>query len=224
MNKQEVKQRIEALLQRFSQASSQVAYSSVIPQSLTSGKLYEAHVLSLVIEKLATEERYKLVLKNSSFLPLKSAPGPINRDYAYFELWRDSVLRAELWTDVEFISLSCVQRGNAASPSKGDYHEMDLMVTAPNLNGRPLYDQIWLAVECKNTGYGKKLLREVLGIRRELSLLKGEPHATRFAKWPRANVPVAPASCLLVYASDPAVLEFSGPGEVFGIDFNYEPI
>lgn len=223
MNKQAVKQRIESLLQRFAQATSQAAYSSVIPQSMTTGKLYEAHVLSLVIEKLATEERYQVVLKNSSFLPLKSAPGPINRGYAYFELWRSGVLCAELWTDVEFISLSCAHRGKVSAPDKGGYHEVDIMVADPGLTGRPLYTQIWLAVECKNTGYGKSLLKEILGIRRELSLLQG-PQTTRFERWPRTTVPADPASCLLVYSSDPVVADYSGPGEVFGIDFHHEPI
>src|SRR5438128_854455 len=100
MNKRAVKKKIEMLLRRFVSALSQSAYSSVIPTALTAGKLYEAHVLSLVIEALSVQESYTIRLINSMFLPLKSAAGPINRSYAYFELRRNQSLRAEIWTDV----------------------------------------------------------------------------------------------------------------------------
>lgn len=224
MNKQSAKRKIEASLRRFVAASSQAAYSSVIPAAMTAGKLYEAHVLSRVIEALATQEGYSIRLINSAFLPLKSAPGPINRSYAYFELWRSGSLRAEIWTDVEFISLSCAARGNAGSPSPGDYHELDIVVAEEGLSGRPLYDAIWLGVECKNTAaYTKNLLKEILGIRRELSFLQ-PPQATCFANWPRPTVPAKPPSCLMVYSADQNVANYSGPGEVFGIDFVYEPV
>lgn len=223
MNKKAVKAKVEALLKKFAAATSQEAYSSVIPKSLTTGKLYEAHVLSLVIEKLAVQEGYRVVLKNSLFLPLKSAPGPINRSYAYFELWQGRTLCAEIWTDVEFLSLSYSQRGSASMPGKGDYHELDIIVAEPGLSGRPGHTTIWLGVECKNTGYTKNLLKEILGIRRELSLLQAD-EKTRFSSWPRTMVPARPASCLMVYSTDQAVSGYSGPGDVFGIDFVYEPI
>jgi hypothetical protein len=223
VNRRAVKSKIEALLKRFSIASSQGAYATVIPQSLTSGKLYEAHVLSLVIEALSVHEGYSVVLRNSTLLPLKSAPGPINRNYAYFELRKNGALRAEIWTDVEFLSLSCQQRGKTISPDKGDYHELDIIVAEPGLSGRPRHSHIWLGVECKNTGYTKNLLKEILGIRRELSLLRDD-QSTRFSVWPRKSVPADPPSCLMVYSTDQAVSGYSGPGQVFGIDFKHEPI
>jgi hypothetical protein len=223
MNKQLIKQRIEAALERFASATSKAAYSSVVPQSMTAGKLYEAHVLSLVIEKLATQENYQIILKNSTFLPLKSAPGPINRSYAYFEVRRGGTLHAEIWTDVEFISLSCAQRGNTLSLTKGDYHELDILIADPGLTGRPPHSAVWLGVECKNTGYTKSLLKEILGIRRELSFLQDD-RPTRFSIWPRSSVPANPPSCLLVYSTDQAVAGYTGPGTVFGIDFVHEPI
>ena len=223
MNKRAVKEKIEALLRKFASASSQTAYGNVIPQSLTAGKIYEAHVLSRVIEALSVQEGYGIILKNSTFLPLKSAPGPINRSYAYFEVRRQGMLCAEIWTDVEFISLSCVQRGNALSPDKGDYHELDILVADPGLSGRPQYTAVWLGVECKNTGYTKNLLKEILGIRRELSFLQNS-QSTRFSVWPRTAVPATPPSCLMVYSTDQAVSGYSGPGKVFGIDFVHEPI
>jgi hypothetical protein len=224
VNKQNAKRKIETLLRRFVTASSQSAYSSVIPAAMTAGKLYEAHVLSKVIEALATRESYSIRLINGMFLPLKSAPGPINRSYAYFELRRSGSLRAEIWTDVEFLSFSCHQRGKRYLPDRGDYHELDIIVATAGISGRPQYSDIWLGVECKNPAtYGKNLLKEILGIRRELSLL-ADARATRFTNWPRSIVPANPPSCLMVYTTDSSVTSYSGPGETFGIDFVYESI
>jgi hypothetical protein len=105
----------------------------------------------------------------------------------------------------------------------GDYHELDLAITDSGVSGRPSHSQIWLGVECKNTGYTKGLLKEILGIRRELSLLQND-RPTRFNSWPRTSVPAEPPSCLLVYSTDAAVNNYSSPGSVFGIDFYHEPI
>ena len=84
-------------------------------------------------------------------------------------------------------------------------------------------DELWLGIECKNTGYQKGLLKEILGIRRELSLLSNSK-LTRFRVWPRTTVPADPASCLLVYSTDANVSDYAAPGEVFGIDFIYDPM
>lgn len=79
---------------------------------------------------------------------------------------------AELWTDVEFTSLSYDQRGASAPIQREDYQELDIVVTDAGVSGRPRHAEIWLGVECKNTGYTKGLLKEILGIRRKLSLLQ----------------------------------------------------
>ena len=222
MNKKAIKARIESLIKRFASASSSSAYA-LVPQSLTSGKLYEAHVLSIVIEQLSTQENYQITLINSRFIPLKSSPGPVNRSYPYFELRRGANLVAELWTDVEFTSLSYYQRGTSRPIQRGDYHELDIVVTDSGVSGRPSHSNIWLGVECKNTGYNKGLLKEILGIRRELSLFV-DSRSTRFTRWPRSQVPADPPSCLMVFSTDVAVSQYSSPGDEFGIDFQYEQI
>lgn len=222
MNKKAVKAKIESAIRRFATSSSSMAYG-LVPHSLTSGKLYEAHVLSIVIEQLCTQENLNITLVNSRFIPLKSSPGPINRIYPYFELRRGRSLVAEMWTDVEFTSLSYSQCGASRPVNRGDYHELDIVVTDPRVTGRPNHSQIWLGVECKNVGYTKGLLKEILGIRRELSLLH-RLKPTRFTRWPRSEVPAEPPSCLMVYSTDPVVSQYSDPGKVFGIDFNHEPI
>ena len=221
MSKTAIKKRIERAIKRFAQAASNKAFA-LVPQSMTSGKLYEAHVLSLVIEQLVVTERYRVVLVNTNFITLKSAPGPINRSYPYFRLEKNGRSCAEIWTDVEFLSLSHAQLA-PSSLTRGAYHELDILVVDHSASGRPRHDQIWLGVECKNTGYSKSLLKEILGIRRELSLLQS-PQSTRFNSWPRSTVPASPSSCLLVYATDSSVQNYSEPGDFFGIDFFHETL
>jgi len=217
-----LKRRIEAAIRRYAQASSHKAYS-LVPSSLTSGKLYEAHVLSLVLKRLNQDENFRIVLMNSTFVPLKSAPGPINPSYPHFDLFQRGSKVAELWTDIEFLSLSYDRSGGSAKPTPGDYHELDIVIVEPGSTGRPTHKSIWLGVECKNTGYNKDLLRSILGVRRELSLLQDD-RPTNFANWPRSMVPADPPSCLIVYSTDSAVLSYTAPGRIFGIDFFHEPI
>jgi hypothetical protein len=194
----------------------------LVPATATPGKLYEAHVLSRVVEHLVVDEGYSLTLVGSSKIQLKSSPGPINRSYPRIEPRRLGACVAELWTDVEFLALShCSQLG--ASPTKGCYHELDIIIVDPGLSGRPRCETIWLGVECKNTGYQKGLLKEILGVRRELSLLQ-PGQSTKFSAWPRSLVPASPASCLVVYSTDANVVAYSAPGTFFGIDFVYEPM
>ena len=222
MNKDAVKRRIEKAIQNYATAQSLNEFD-LVPQSLTSGKLYEAHVLSIVIEKLATEEYFQITLKNSKFISLKSSPGPINRSYPYFQLERDQSVVAELWTDIEFKSLSYDKRHTDRPIQRGDYHELDIVVTDSRVECRPQHSQIWLGVECKNTRFKKGFLREILGIRRELSLL-GPPGKTRFSRWPRTCVPADPNSCLMVYSTDAGVTNYDSPGGLYGIDFCHEGI
>ena len=217
-----LKRRIERAIRRYARATSSQAYS-LVPTSLTLGKLYEAHVLSLVLEQLHRNERLRIVLVNSNFITLKSAPGPINLQYPHFDLFRRNNKIAEIWTDVEFLTLSYDQNSGSGVPSPGDYHELDIVVVNPRISGYPRHNDIWLGVECKNTGYTKALLREILGVRRELSLLRG-PNQTHFSMWPRSMVPADPPSCLIVYSTDPAIVNYASPGTVFGIDFFHETL
>lgn len=217
-----IKRRIERAIRRYARATSAQAYS-LVPLTLTLGKLYEAHVLSLVLEKLHRIEGFRIVLVNSNFVYLKSAPGPINSQYPHFDLYRQNDKIAEIWTDIEFLTLSFNRNGGLGTPSPGDYHELDILLVNPGITGYPRHNEIWLGVECKNTGYTKAFLREILGVRRELSLLQG-PHQTYFSRWPRSVVPADPPSCLVVYSTDPAILNYTSPGTVFGIDFFHETL
>jgi hypothetical protein len=123
---------------------------------------------------------------------------------------------------VEFLTLSHDARG-APPLSNGDYHELDILVVEYDAANRPGHDQVVIGIECKNTPYTKDLLRAILGVRRELSLLRPRPGVrTPFTSWPRRQVPAYPPSCLLTYCTSAAILNYDAPGETFGIDFVHE--
>ncbi len=223
MTMEEVRNRIDAAFRAFTSAAHPSQYATLLSSNAAAGKLYEAFVLAKIAERLVTDEGMHLTLVNSNNIALKSAPGRINRRYPRIDAARQGQTVAELWTDVEFLSLSYCGRGMFTPPTPGDYHELDILMVEPELSDRPCHDQIQLGVECKSSGYGKKLLKEILGIRRELSLLVPD-QTTRFSSWPRSAVPADPPSCLLVFSADPTVTRYSDPGQTFGIDFFYEPL
>jgi hypothetical protein len=221
MNKAEIRKQLESAFKKHLNIPRKTV-TELVPSSITEGKLYEAYVLSKVVAKLVNDEGFSLVLVGGSKLKLKSSPGPINRSYPHIELHRYSTCVAELWTDVEFLALS-YSRLLSLPLTKGSYHELDIVIVDVGSQGRPPHSAVWLGIECKNTAYQKGLLKEILGVRRELSFLT-QPIETRFSAWPRSYVPADPPSCLVVFATDAAVLEYSDPGEVFGIDFFHEPM
>jgi hypothetical protein len=194
-----------------------------IPKKLTSGKLYEAFVLGHVAERLTTQEGLTLRLSAGKNLRLKSSPGPINRAFPHIDVFRNGHLAGEIWTDIEFTTLSYATSFGGSAPRPGQYHELDIAVLRPAQSGRPPHDSVMLGIECKNTGYEKNMLKEILGVRRELSLLS-DSRPTAFARWPRTTVPAHPPCCLMVFATDAAVTTYTDPGTTFGIDFEHLPM
>ena len=221
MTENEVKKEIDYVLQKYLEGPTS-GFGKLAPAVPAAGKLYEAFILSRIVEDLVRRNGYTLTLVGGDKFYFKSGGGPINTDYPRIQLKANGNCVAELWTDIQFLALSCCLR-NSGRITKGDYHELDVLVVDPGTTGRPRPDSIWLAVECKDTSFQKSVLKEVLGIRRELSLLQ-EPVATRFPNWPRRVVPAIPPSCLSVYSTDVSVTEYSAPGQVFGIDFIYQPM
>lgn len=218
--------KIDSIFKKYAAAKSAASKTSILPSKVTDGKVYEAWVLALVLEKLETEEGYKVSLDGGPELRLKAAPGPINPDYAHFVLEHPVTgTLMNVWTDIEFLTLSYAEAGPFAPPPvDGDYHELDVVVVDEDVTGRPANDQVLLGVECKNSAFGKDLLRAALGVRRELSLYTGKGFPTHFKKWPRNKVQAKPASCFLVYSTAWSVNKYQKNGEIFGIDFICEPL
>lgn len=225
MNRQDVLTKIRAAFKNHLGANSKKA-KALVPQSVLAGKLYEAFVLSEVVERLKIDEGYFLQLTHGRSLRLKMSPGPINRQYPHIDLIKNGKKEAELWTDVEFLSLS-YSKSPTRIATRADYHELDIIITDPDIptRGRPSFSQIWLGIECKNISVqkNKDVLRSILGVRREMSLLQGS-QTTRFSKWPQTEVPADPSSCLVVFCSDYQINDFTEPGKFFGIRFIHLPM
>ncbi len=197
--------------------------SALVPSANVAGKVYEAYVFSLVARDLVRKEGCQLRLTVGTRLQLKSSSGPINQSYPHVVVSRNANTLGHMWTDVEFTSLSYWLGSKSSPPTPGDFHELDILITLPTPSPRPTPNEILLGVECKHTPYRKGLLREILGVRRELSLLCS-PQATSFRHWPRRLAPADPASCLLVYSSSSKISKYASPGKTFGIDFIHEPV
>lgn len=197
----------------------------IIKDEEKGGKLYEAYSLAILCRNLKEKESFRLILSKGEKLYLKRGTGPINRNYPCIQAYRNDELVAEIWTDVCFISLSYLHTSPSLRPEKpqyGDYHELDILMVDPGLESYPTPYQIWLGVECKNTGMKKGILKEILGVRRELSLIKEECQ-TKFSEWPQSKARSTPPSCLLLFSSDPSVENYSRPGNFYDIKFIHEP-
>ena len=197
---------------------------SLLPIRSLQGKLYEASVLAEVCENLVSREGYRITLVGGPHLILKQKGGPINRLYPYFQLYKDSTLKYELFTDVYFNTLSYHFKGRPTLQTNGDYHELDIALIKPNLIDKPNFDEIALAIECKNTSIEKKIIRELLGYRRELSYVDKTPNRTSFINWPLREVYANPSSVHMLYTTDRRVLRYIDNCSRFGIVLNYLPL
>jgi len=181
---------------------------NLLPTKSLQGKLYEAHVLATICENLVIHEGFKISLVGGGILTLRQKGGQINRNYPYFQVWKNETLYGEIFTDIYFATLSYQMRGAPASKTKGDYHELDIALLQPNQTGYPKHTKVMLAVECKNTSIKKSIIRELLGFRRELSLLQ-ILKPTNFSVWPTNLTPSEPNSVHMAYCSDNRISRYA---------------
>lgn len=187
------------------------------------GKLYEAEVLATICENLVTQEKLQISLVGHGKLVLKQKGGPINRSFPYFKVWKNGQLFAELFTDIYFNTLSS-QRRITSGTRNGDYHELDIALISPGVIHQPNPEEIMIAVECKNTGVRKNLIRELLGFRRELSYLASSI-STPFTTWPAAQIDADPPSVHMLFInSNYNLRQYTDNCEVFGIMLLHHPM
>jgi hypothetical protein len=156
--------------------------------SLTDGKLYELRVLAWLLEQLQSVG-YSARLVNGTTLVMRYSPGVVDRSIAYIELHDQSgTFVGEVWRNVEFLGLG-FEHAQRTAPGKGpdyelepDYHELDIAVVAgmPVDGHRLARNSIGIAVECKDRPLEKGFLREMLGLRRDLTVLKNTTTAPHF--------------------------------------------
>jgi hypothetical protein len=214
----EAKKRVDSIFAKYAAIAPS---TSLIAPSLTAGKMYEAWILGLVLERLEMSEGYTVRLVGGSKVHLKSSAGPINRGYPRFELLKGGIPVFEAWTDIEFATLSYSMTHSSGKPGVAHRHELDVVVVPHGTTGYPEHREVVLALECKNTPFTKAMARAALGVRRELSVLR-TLRPTPFLNWPASAVPAYPASVLMVYSTDASVLAYSAAGAAFGVQFHHE--
>lgn len=191
---------------------------------LTDGNLYELFCLSKVVEILTNQYGFKINFVGSS-LKFQSGPGAIHQTSPHFDVFigNQNTPIYQIFTDIEFKTLgSSPPHFAPARADNSEHHEIDIVVVEPNLTGHPAFDEIVLGVECKaHANFSKQTVKEVLGIRRELSFVTGlalgelSSKSSLFSK----SVPASPGSEYWLAFLNPKGLSYQASPKEFGIDF-----
>lgn len=188
-------------------------------QKLTAGKLYELLVVGRTLQELrARGFNISLV---GSILDLKQGPGLINAGDTHFRIEHPASGQVfNLYTDVEVRTLGSALTGSAGLCS---YHEVDIVIVSDGVTGRPQHDELALGVECKsNANFTKSIIKEALGVKRELSLLVQSCRMSTLALAARQMGPVVPSEPPLEFwlcYVDPKGNQYSVSPSAFGIEF-----
>jgi len=198
--------------------------------ALTDGKLYELYVLSQLVTDLAgrgfTLQFVPSVVPTGSAaamhstLKFKASPGMIKSTDSHFEVRcpDPSMPICYLFLNIEFDTLG--HSKNAASDNSRR-HELDIILTWAS-SGYPTHSQIALGVECKAVAnFEKGLVKEALGVRRELSYVQGDQDSipSQLGGHPIKMVPANPPSEFMVAFIDPKGQNYEESPKAFGIDF-----
>lgn len=211
----------------------------IVHSSIESGKVFELLTLFKTISYLK-EIGFAVAFvdkNNSGKIKFKSAPGKIKETDPHFKITHKSVDRdLYIFVDIEFTAISGTNILEMYTSNKKcklelkdniSYYEIDIIVV-DSKEPRPTPDSIWLAIECKSSPVFKKsFIKEILGIRREISFHQNKERPSRITRHVRENnvlVSEFPASEIwLSSPSDKSILYQNGP-DYFGIQIkHFEP-
>ncbi|MDR3525573.1 MAG: hypothetical protein P4L66_15895 [Acetobacteraceae bacterium] len=216
MDRNEAEKAIKAL---FSQYKTRITMTDdKVLKGLTDGKLYELFVVSEVVQELSARG-CRLVFQGSK-LKFKGGPGMLKTSDPHFTVRASDGTSLWLFVDIEFDTLG-QQTMSATDYSRR--HEIDIVLVDTDA-GFPTFENIWLGVECKAVAnFGKDLVKEALGVRRELSLLAAvQPSRLSLTEaTPSVDVTANPASEFWLAFIDPKGNYYSQSPAAFGIGFRY---
>ena len=210
---------IEAL---FSAYKTLEAADSAHLQGLDKGKLYELYVLSELIRDL--KKRGCKLCFNGSDIVFKAAPGKVKKSDPHFVVFAPHGRQSRIFVDIEFETLGR-HFGGLVGSDRSSRHELDIVVV-DSQRAYPSYDEVLLGVECKSqASFSKDLVKEVLGVRRELSFLWSR-QPSRLSEQGASNVyvPAEPASEFWLAYHDPKGSNYRLSPRTFGVEFRYIPL
>ena len=215
MDKSQAINAITSVFQRYRRLT---PTDQALLSALDQGKLYELYVLSELLIDLRC--RRFLLRFCGQTLKFKQAAGKIKVADPHFRMTAPDGTHLWLFVDIEFHTLG---KFISNTTDLSDRHELDIVLVDETPN-YPNPHNILLAVECKSAAnFRKSLVKEALGIRRELSLLKRNVNSrlTRLGGRRPVSVPADPASEFWLAYVDAVGKSYSQSPGVFGIDFKH---
>lgn len=190
------------------------------------GKIYEIYCVTELLDWI--DNRYNVTIQycGKNNMKFKAGGGPINRkEYPYFKITEKRSNRVvELHTNIEIETLGSSMY-NGPNKDLSFMHEVDIVLIEDGVNcgDMPTHDQLLLGIECKaHAKLRKGVIREVLGVRRELSYYR-HSHITKIdtifsPKKGALCVPACPSSLYWLYTIDSNARRYKISPEQFGID------
>ena len=201
-------------------------------QLLTGTKLQDkAYELSALIEVMRKLKAYRpgltFTLEHGTSVKFREGGGPIHRkQWPYIRIDDGPRTVGELWVDIECLALSAGPKAKSLSGHLyGKCHELDIVLVPPGTDGRPMPREILLGVEAKHRQFNKALLKELLGVRREMTLLS-KPQcypARHWFVWWDHKLPANPPSGLIAFCSSASIAKYDAPAEFWGIKMECLP-
>jgi hypothetical protein len=173
--KEQLSKDIDDVFVRLSNLRDQGQYA-VAHARAGDGKIFELRALSWILDRLV-KSGMTIRFVNGPVL-LFSAPRKFDPALPHFEVYSSSSAKpvAEVWTNMEVTGIGFRWVGGYANrrPLAPDYHELDIAVTLPIADSQEYIDyrSVLIAIECKDRELKKHMLRETLGLRRELSMCR----------------------------------------------------
>lgn len=191
-------------------------------------KAYELSAVIAVLTRLKTfRPSLTFTLVHGASLAFRAKGGPIDRTaWPYIRIEDDDQTVGEIWVDIECIAISA---GHAAKAHTGHLygkcHELDVVIVALETDGRPTPQEVLLGVEAKHRVFNKGLLKELLGVRREMTMRTSPtayPPPWWFIWWAR-DLPARPPSGLAVFCSSRTIDKYKDPADFWGIHMEHLP-
>lgn len=189
------------------------------------GKVYELYCLSRFLEELKADG-FRLFYRGKPDAAFKGSPGLIDpkKDPHFDVQGQTGGVIGQIWLNIEIMTLGAAINHARDSSRK---HELDIILVDPGATGRPHFERILVGIECKSTAnFRKPILKEALGVRREMSLLH-QAQLSRLSECTNnrnMSVPADPPSEYYVCYVDPKGDNYKQSPGAFGIGFrHWEP-